>query len=451
MATRRTDSRECRRLDAAYARRPRRIAAVVSLATLLLAATHTQAQAQAADAVAQALALLQAGRAADSLALLAPLAAQHAGEADFDRALGLALLQTGHAGRAAMVLERAVARQPQVAETRLLLATAYMAEGDDASADRELKLLSASSPPAPAQARIEQMQAAIAARRARQGVRSAIDLGMTAGHDDNANAGTDSASFLGFTLAPEARRAPSAFVDGRAAATRSAPLAPRWRWSADARGRHREYLSFDPASRSDVDAGLGLRFEQRQFLASSGLSGGYTWLGGSGNHRRLAWDGALSAAIGSDRSLALRLRAAALRYSAELASHDVDQWIGSLQFGARIAGPLQAHVAVLGGRERGAGDDAGFGRTLAGLRAGATGAARPWRIEAGGLWSDYERPFFGAPRQDRQWDVTLGLDWPLARKVVAAPYARYAHNDSSVALYTYDRLEFGIAMSWSPP
>ncbi|MEQ1439728.1 tetratricopeptide repeat protein [Fontimonas sp. SYSU GA230001] len=434
---------------------PPKLACPIAVALALwLAPVCSFAQERDGASFEAAVVLLEQGRSDDALAALEDLAAQYAGRPWFDRVLGLALLRSGRPARAAMVLERAAAVEPQTAEIRLLLAEAYLAEGDADDAERELLRLAASDPPPQAAARIQQMLAAVADLKAARGLRRRLGLGLAAGHDSNANAGTDSTSFLGFTLAPEARRAQSPFIDGRLDANAEGPLLPRWRWSAGAQAQHREFTAFDAATRSEVDATLGLRYAQQSLALSGGLAAGQTWLGGSDSQQRLALEGGVALGMGARSAAALRLRAARLRYPAPQDHHDVDQWIGSLQWLTRPSwsAALQLQTAAIVGREAGLRDGPGFGRSLQGLRAGATWGADPvWRFDAGGLWSDYDDPFFGTQRRDRQWNVSLAVEWPAGSPDLRiGPYAAYAQNRSSVALYRYDRLELGVALHWSP-
>src|SRR5262245_35828174 len=114
------------------------------LACLAMAAVIDRAS---ADALADAAALLEAGQPDGAVAVLAPLEQAHAGEPDYDAALGAALLGAGQPARASIALERATTVAPALAGARLDLGIAYYQMGAREDARRTLLAVRELDPP----------------------------------------------------------------------------------------------------------------------------------------------------------------------------------------------------------------------------------------------------------------------------------------------------------------
>lgn len=105
-------------------------AANVAVAAALTVWAGTAVAAPAEDAVA----LLEAGKAAEAYALLLPLEQQNAGTLDYDLLLGRAALESGHLTRAIFALERVLAVAPDHGPARLLIGRAYFEAGESQAA-----------------------------------------------------------------------------------------------------------------------------------------------------------------------------------------------------------------------------------------------------------------------------------------------------------------------------
>ncbi len=70
----------------------------------------------------------------------------------------------------------------------------------------------------------------------------------------------------------------------------------------------------------------------------------------------------------------------------------------------------------------------------------------------GSLTSEYDGLFFGVPREDTQLTTVLQVEFRdiWTQGLSLTPRLRYVDNDSTVALYEYDRTEIGLLFRWTP-
>lgn len=406
-------------------------------------------------AFAQSQVMLTAHQSGNAYDLLSPLEATFAGDPDFDYLFGVACLDSGRASLAVFSLQRVVANNPAFVGARLDLARAYYDAGDNDDARREFSLVSAQNPPASAAEAISQYQTAIDRRTGdvSGALRTAIEV--SAGEDSNANAGTDSESFLGIPLNKDSRTADSLFFGaaGRLGYVRA--LSPNLRWQAGGFLRHREYpdASFVTNTVGQVSSGLG--YGTAQSFVALDLSARTTILDGKKNLQVLAADFSGEVGLGAQISLAGSLRLAQLRYPNELDVLDVDQTIAGLALRWRPANSsrhLELSAGPIFGREKARTSGSVYGRDLSGGRVAASAIAAGvlWRGSVGLLQSDYDGVFIaGKKRKDDQFTASLDVDVPrVFGDWLLRPSLSYIDNSSSegLTLFEYDRLELGLAL-----
>jgi tetratricopeptide (TPR) repeat protein len=408
----------------------------------------------AGDSLAQARALMDAGKPADAYVLLAAQEAESAGDEDFDYLLGIAALDSGRPAEAVFSLERVLAVDPGFLGARMELARARFDSGDAPGARAQFQYLLAQSPSPATRTVIERYLGALDRRNVARSneLRRYLDLGT--GYDSNANGATGSDQFLGFTLDPHSVEASSSFVDVAAGFDHGHGFDNGTALVTQGRLSHR----FNPqADFIDLTVGsLGTRLQWAwagtRFDASA--SGDVDWLDGKAHQSDLGLGLGLAHRLAGDWDVRLDARALAVRFQqSALKVMDANRWLASAGVVRNGAGSRQARVGALllvgedNAKDSGSSyDNERWGaRVYAGwsMTQGSTLYA-----EAAYLATNYaDSPgFFGTDRSDRQWSALIATEyqnWP-ARGWSLAPRIRYVKNDSNVSLYEYDRTEAGI-------
>lgn len=145
--------------------------------------------------LANAGAMLKAGKAKESYSLLAPHEYEMAGNVEYDYLLGIAALDSGNPAMATLALERVLSVSPDHAGARLDLARAYFALGDIERAKTEFVAAQSQNPPPAAKKVIEQYLAAID-KTQNPDISVTGYLEGTMGHDTNVNTATSSSQIF---------------------------------------------------------------------------------------------------------------------------------------------------------------------------------------------------------------------------------------------------------------
>ena len=129
--------------------------------------------------------LMRQGKAAEAYSLLRPLAAENAGNVDFDYLLGIAALDSGNPNEALNALERVLAVNPAHMGARLDLGRTYYALGALDLAKQEFERVRAANPPEAASNVVAKYLTAIEERSKEQKRAVAGYLEAGVGYDDN--------------------------------------------------------------------------------------------------------------------------------------------------------------------------------------------------------------------------------------------------------------------------
>jgi hypothetical protein len=419
------------------------------LAALLLAPVAASAQ----NSLSEARDLLNKGEAGAAYRLLNTEAVQRAGDPDFDRMLGIAALYSGQPMRAAMALERVLAVRPGDHEAREYLAQAYTRLGETEAARAAVADLRQSSATPEARARFDRLAGDIESAEA--GARTSISgfLEIHGGHDSNVNSATGSSTVaipaLGgaiATLNAAGVRQSDKFIGLSGAVGIHHRLAPSWfvtgRVGATLRD-NREQSQFDTAN-LDGSAFVGYVHGIDQFSAGFQQST-FTF-----DDRRLRDYQGIAAqwrrSWSRDIETLAFLQHGRLTYPRQ-DIRNADRTV----VGASLIRTLPAgqNTVVFGtayaGREDERANNAPFlGHDLVGLRVGGETTVHP-RTTLFGTASvesrDYggNEPLFNRGRDDRQYDLQLGLRYQIDRSLSVVPQIVYQYNDSNVAIYHYRR------------
>lgn len=392
--------------------------------------------------------LAQQGKADELYRLLAPLDSRYAGDADYDYALGTSALDTGNFSQAVFALQRAVAARPRFAGARMELARAYFAIGDNESARREFALLEQDHPPPAARRAIAEYRMAIDRRAAAYQSQRSAYAELLSGYDSNANGAPDIQSFLDIPLDNRSQATASAYYALGAGGLISHPFAAGWRFlgTADASYRANPDASFVDSQALRVGAGV----EWRPAAVELRLQPSYAtvMLDGEENHDVAAVD---TAAVWHKEQgqASLNLRASQTRYTENLDILDVDTLLLGLAGQYRpIGAPRTQWFGVLTlGTDDAVEGGSPYGRDLLGGRVGLVlilGSGQAAMVSLAGLSSDYDSD----SRRDDQLGATLGYEWGVWRPLgwTLRAQVNYVDNQSTVALYDYDRLDAGVSV-----
>jgi tetratricopeptide (TPR) repeat protein len=410
-----------------------------------------------ADVLAEATALLDAGRADAAVAVLAPLEAAHAGDAGYDAALGAALLRSGQAARASVVLERATAVDPALAGARLDLGIAYYQMGAREDARRTLLAVRELDPPPEAARAVDEYLARIARDEARRRLR--FDLALTGGYDSNPNSATTLDQFLGFVLTPASRASESAFYELTAAGGLFQPLRGSLALDSQLTFATRANPQAEFVDSASGQGAIALRHQLARSVRSLELIGYRLDVDSEMNSRGAGLGGRWTRAFGERWSGGAFARALAVRYGDALEIKDVDQAAGGLEvgrlWGAHARGSLNVTVQL--GRDRPRDEASPWGRDLLGVDAGAS-----WRVSArllgqlgaGWLRSRYDDAFYPSVLDEKRDDTLVlaraRLQWQLTKAWSLDTQLSWQRNRSNVEVYAYDRtaLQLGAWRQW---
>jgi len=435
---------------------PARFLAAV-IAALALAGTAWSADPD----VDRARALMKEGKPADAYRLLAPREAELAGNVEYDYLLGIAALDAGKPDRATIAFERVLAANPNFAGARLDMARAYFQLGDLARAKTEFRTVLALKPPPAAKATAESHLRAIEEREKAARGRGAFYVEAGYGHDSNVNASTDQSQVrvpalgdLLFTLTPSNVEAPDSYSTFAVGGQASAQFSPQVLGyvAADVRQRnYREENDFDSLS---VDLRAGLGYARNRELFKAGIIAGKFRLGGETNRNTTGltaeWNHFYSA---TTRSTLLAQHARYRFPDPAIEVNDFDQTvIGIAGLRAGDNGRRVLFGALLGGTET-ADRRADGGRKFVALRAGAQwplGESVELFAAAGAQSGRYDKQnaAFLMFRDDKQYDINVGVNWHFGGSWTLRPQVAQVRNNSNIPIYTYSRTDASVNLRW---
>lgn len=412
---------------------------------------------QADDPVAQAEAMVRAGRYAEAYQLLEPLEDKLAGDVRYDYLLARSALETGRPSQASFIYERILAVDPNYAGVRLEMGRAYLALGDYARAKLEFEtvLRFNNLPPGLREQAVAYSKAAEDRLAGKATVfKGYIEYGY--GYDSNpqsataANPITVANGFLIFLDNTSLERS-----DHYHALTAGGEvihgLSERFSVYAGGDARLRGYREVDVANYGQLDGRLGLGYASGPNSGRLGVTGGRYFLdeqkvrdnaGVTAEYRRL---------IGTRDQVSVNVLAGGYRYlpdTLKVNDYDLFQgtlgWLGVVSDGRGIVG-----LSVLAGEEQATngrldGDKPFYGArlTLQNTLTERTGVF----VLAGVQRGKYKEihPTFGVRRVDELYDFIAGISWNFARGWSLRPQLVYLKNKSNVALFEYDRTDLSL-------
>ena len=410
--------------------------------------------------LARAEALLRDGKAEEAWKLLEPHEFAGAGREDFDYLLGVAALESGRADRATLIFERVLAVNPNHAAARLDMGRAYYALGDYERARTELQSVQSYNPPAPARATVERYLAAIEEKTKPAALRITGFLEASGGYDSNVNAATSQSQLFvplfnaTFTLAGTSVRQGDYFAGLAGGVDLSFPVANGFSLIAGAEARQRSYLSESAFSQYTLDVRGGVQYADERDTVRATLGQNRYELENDYYRRThsmaMEWrrqvDPRLFFTVFAQEARIRYVQAATTSESSNLliggigAGYTIDPDSRMVVFGSVLRGSDTATDARSDGDRRLYGGRLGVQRALFGAVDGFAAL--------GYQKSSYEATnvIFSTIRGDRQYDLSLGVNWPLDRNWSVRPQLNWTRNDSNIPTSDYERYEMFVAI-----
>jgi outer membrane protein len=413
--------------------------------------------------------LIKRGKPDHAYKMLEPFEFEHSGETRFDYLIGIAALDSGKPDRATLALERVLAVDPDFVAARLDLARAYYQLGDLLRAKTEFTVILKQSPSLAARFTIQKYLDEIAARAAGKQARFAGYVEGVVGYDSNVNNSTDEAQIyvdvLGGnrTLAPTNVKAADNYLGVAAGGEMAYKLNEKLGIyaGADLRQRgNRTQKDFDTQG-AMIRAGVAFGADHNRLRA--GVLGEYYNLGDTHNRDVSGFNAEWRYAISPRNQLNLFAQHEQYRFvDVAMSVNDFNQQatgiggvhvlgngmsslFGSLYYGTEKDVSTKITQATPdGGRADGE-------KKFSGLRAGGqvsiTESAQLF-IRAGAQVGNYSKvnPLFLRQRSDRQHDLTAGINWHLGKLLTLRPQLNYSTNNSNIAIYLYDRIDFSVTV-----
>lgn len=412
-----------------------------------------------ADAAAQALlrsaeSRLATNDAAGAWALLSPREAELAGNPYFDYLLGIAALDTGRTSEAIFSLQRSLAVEPGFSGARMELARAYFESGNTDQARPLFVTLLGENPPPGVRDVLNRYIAAIDTRRSSPAARFTPFAEFTAGYDSNANGSTADNQFLGFTLSPQNIETDSPFGEVGIGFNYTRPNRNQTAWYLGGRAGHRHNSDASFIDSSIVSGMGGASWRRGAMFGRAGVDGYWTARDGDSNESYLGADLLVGRTVTDRWDLSLGVRTGAVRYDDLIDVLDVNRLLARIGASYRYSPLGSVSVELIGGQddEQQAGSPYGNDKFGGRVSLNAPVGDHSLFLAAGVLTSDYDGLFYGVPREDEQLTVMLQVEFRdvMTDGLSLVPRVRYVDNDSDVALYSYDRFEFGLMLRWVP-
>ena len=386
--------------------------------------------------------------------LLSPREADLAGNPYFDYLLGIAALDSGRRSEAIFSLQRALSVEPRFSGARMELARAYFESGNKDQARPLFTTLLDENPPPRVREVVLQYIAAIDERPSRPRSRVSWFVEGGAGHDSNANGSTSNQQFLGFTLSPDNVAIESPFVEVATGATWTVPTSNTAAWYLGGRASHRHNTDASFVDGTYFSGMTGFSWRSGRFFGRAGVDGYVGFRDQEHNEWYAGGDLLLGSSLTDRFDLSLGLRSGAHRYDVSIDILDVDRTLYTLAGTYRISGLSNITFEAIGGDDEAKQAGSPYGNSKSGGRVSLNAPVGNAYLFAsvGTLTSDYDGLFFGQAREDDQLSSILQLDFRDVFKdgLSIIPRVRYIDNDSDVALYKYDRTEFGLLVRWAP-
>ena len=442
------------------------------------AKVHTESDAQAKRAaeiaandkpINDAEALMKAGKAAEAYALLAPMEFDRAGDKRFDYLLGIAALDSGKPDKATIAFERVIAVDPNFAGARLDMARAYFQLGDLPRAKTEFDIVMKQNPPEAAKVTIQKYLDAMTAQEKALQTRITAYIEGTVGRDTNINSSTNQAQIpvpvfgnLVFTLGQSNVQMADDYTAVAMGGEITHMISPNTALYAGADLRQRGYTSESRFDTVDLLAHAGASYTSGADTFRAGVQGDQYTLATKTLYDTAGINGEWRHILDPSNQLSLFGQVTSFRFDpAAMRIQNFDQsiigtgWMHVLPdgksalFGSLFVGYEKSLAPVT--TENPTGGRADGNKDMTGLRVGTQQMLNDkWDYfeSIGFQWARYDKAnaAFLATRNDRQMDVTMGLNWHFDKLWTVRPQLTVSQNESNIAIYRYHRADISVAV-----
>lgn len=404
------------------------------------------------DVLNQAESLLAQHQSEAALRLLTPLEDERAGDPAYDYLLGLAYLEQQEPTLAAFAFERCLGSDPKNGPCRVQMARTHMAMGETANARTELENIQAYKPPPAVQALVSQYLGVITSQSEHNKLTSKRFIQLGLGMDSNSNSATEQSQIalpalnnLLFNLAPGSQKQDSTVLQGVLSGTWLYKTSPNLTAIGEASAQFHSYEDNSDFSYQTADLAGGAAWQQGRNQWIGKLQLQKMWLGGDSYRDVIGLLGQYRNQLSQESQFAAYVQGNNLSY--ELSNRDARRVTAGLAYSGSLA---QAYSPVFygslySGQERAKDSmfDA-FSQDFSGIRIGGRLSFTP-RLELNGSLSAEQRefkanyPLFNEARDEKQYDVNLGLVWRVSSDTSIQPGYTYITNNSNIALTDYQR------------
>ncbi|MEI7842725.1 MAG: porin family protein [Gallionellaceae bacterium] len=406
-------------------------------------------------------ALLNAGKAVEGYKLLEPFDFEYAGDVRFDYLLGISALDSGKPDKATLALERVLAVDPNFAGARLDMARAYFQLGDLVRSKIEFDAVMKQDPPPAARATITKYLEAIEVTERAKRTRYSAYVESSFGHDSNVNNSTSQSQIpvpafgnLIFTLSPTSMKTPGSYYTAAAGGEASHAFGSNWGvyggLDLRRRGNEQSVSAFDS---SNVDTRMGMSLNSGNSTFRMGSSFSQFNIAHAKNRDAFGLNADWRYSLNANSSFNAFMQHSRNRFAdGAFQINDFDQNVA----GGGYLHNLEASKTVLFGSvnwasERSMHDRADGNKVGYGLRLGAQKTLTD-RVEifsnVGYQFGNYDKEnvAFLTARSDRQYDATMGLGWHPDKLWTVRSHVSYSKNNSSIPIYSFDRLDASITL-----
>lgn len=414
----------------------------------------------------QADALVKAGKPGEAYDLLEPMEFERSGEVRFDYLLGIAALDSGKADKATLAFERVLAVDPNFVGARLDMARAYYQLGDLPRAKNEFEIVLKANPPEAARATINKYLDAIEAQNQAKETRVTGYLEGSFGHDSNVNTATSQGQVavpvlgnLVFSLAQNSVKKEDFYLSGEGGLSVTHPFNETVSVYAGAglKQRWNSVMSqFDPTNLAGTVGGvftlgkqdsLRLGFIDSQYSLNNVRYYDSTGLNGEWRH-----------VFSPANQLSVFAQQSQYRFvnSAQFVGMNAQNFDQSVFGGSWLHvmpdGKSTAFGSLFYGQER---DVTGMrpdgAKRFTGIRAGGQVALNEQTEFFGNLGWNFgtyskQNALFLNTRRDILYDATAGINWHWDKLWTVRPQIAWTHNQSNIAIYKYDRVDWSVAI-----
>ena len=424
---------------------------VICTALFLLA--HSAVFATESNPVQEANNLIKQGNFLAAYQLLEPLEVAHAGEIDFDYLLGLAAVESGNVTRGEFALERVLALEPNHKDARAEIAKAHFLLGETDTSKAEFKNVLTLNPDEQTKKTIQKLLTSIEKLEGTTTTYGAyLEFGL--GHDSNVSSAPNISSIslpafggISISLDKGAREKADRFANIAASISFRHSFSLQLSAFGSASSSNRINGSETPFDNSSLDfnAGLDYKIDDNNGVTVALQDNHFDLDGEDFRHAygaSLQWLHSLNAynQVGAYGQFSR------LKYAGS-SIRNADRSIIGINAGHVFEGDLKPVVygSIYGGKENARSSIVDFlDQDIIGARLGGQlSFNNQWQGFANLAYEqrDYQAkdPIFLKERQDRQYDVALGLRYIPAREWTIKPQISYSKSDSNIGINAYKR------------